>query len=133
MKQSWSISQVVRPGAQNWPPSRAGRPGLLRRASSADTSADPLVFWLLVGQISCSAAVVPALTQHPVSTLSSWPYHPLCVDSITNTSAGQQIKWGSTHARPRSSTHIHNWAFILRACVHVRVCVCSSGPGFKLP
>lgn len=91
-------------------------------AASADTSADPLVFWLLVGQISCSAAVVPALTQHPVSTLSSWPYRPPCVDSITNTSAGQQIKWGSAHARPQSSTRIHNWACKLR--VRARLCVC---------
>lgn len=108
-------------GAQNWPPCRAGRPGLWRRAASADTSADPLVFWLLVGQISCSAAVVPALTQHPVSTLSSWPYRPPCVDSITNTSAGQQIKWGSAHARPQSSTRIHNWAckLSMRLCVSV--------------
>lgn len=102
---------------------RAGRaawPCLLRRAASADTNVNPLVFWLLVGQISCSAAVVPALTQHPVSTLSSWPYRSLCVDSITNTSAGQQIKWGSTHGRPQYSTHIHNWAC---NCARARVCV----------
>lgn len=69
-------------------------------------------------QISCSAAVVPVLTQHPVSTLSSWPYRPLCVDSITNTSAGQQINWGSTHASPQSSTHTHHCA-----CVRARMCV----------
>lgn len=37
-----------------------------------------VVLRLLLCAIS-SSAVVPVLTQHPVSTLSSWPYRTLCI------------------------------------------------------